>query len=335
MYHTFFGLAERPFDLTPDPRYLVLTEPHREALGNLGYAIATRTGITLLVGDAGTGKTTIIRTAIARQPAPVHTVHITNPALTRPEFVEALAKRFGLSERAGASKAILLLELEELLRSRRDAGERTVLIIDEAQSLPLEILEEIRLLANIETERDKLLSVIIAGQPEIAERLNDTVLRQLKQRIALRCHLRALTLPESTAYVAGRVRVAGGTAAQLFTRDAVVLMHQCARGIPRTLSVLAGNALLTAFAGGQRPVTRQIVLDVCRDFDLTPSQDGTAADPPLPPSAEPCAMPPARVLALDAPAPSDTRAAVNESGPVSHGSMFSAFYEKRRRFSFF
>lgn len=334
MYHAFFGLAERPFDLTPDPRYLVLTAPHREALSNLGYAIAARTGITLLVGDAGTGKTTIIRTAIARQPAPVHTVHITNPALTRPEFVEVLAKRFGLNGAASASKATLLLELEALLRSRRDADERTVLIVDEAQSLPLEILEEIRLLANIETERDKLLSVIIAGQPEIAERLNDTALRQLKQRIALRCHLRALTLPESTAYVAGRIRVAGGAAAQMFTRDAVTLMHQCARGIPRTLSVLADNALLTAFAGGQRPVTRQIVLDVCRDFDLAPPQDAPAADA-LPPSAEPRAARPARLLAIDESEPSDTPAAVNDSGPVPHRTMFSAFYTKRRRFSFF
>src|SRR3954464_8203046 len=137
MYERFFNLRERPFDLTPNPRFLVMTEGHREALSNLEYAIASRKGITLLLGDAGCGKTTVIRTAIERQPSRVHCVHVTNPALTRDEFVETLATQFNLTGEARRSKATLLRELEELLHTRRAADETTVLVIDEAQSLSI------------------------------------------------------------------------------------------------------------------------------------------------------------------------------------------------------
>src|SRR6185295_10829160 len=194
MYESFFGFRELPFDLTPDPRYMVATACHREALSNVEYAISSRKGLTLLLGEAGIGKTTVIRAAIAKQPEKIHCVHLHNPALNRDEFVEMLSARFNLSERARTSKSGLLLELEELLRQRNAANETTVLIVDEAQSLPLELLEEIRLLSNIETDYEKLLSVIIAGQPELATRLNDQSLRQLKQRVALRCQLKPLTL---------------------------------------------------------------------------------------------------------------------------------------------
>jgi general secretion pathway protein A len=193
MYEQFFGFRERPFDLTPNPRFVVMTPAHREALSNLEYGILSRKGITMLLGEAGTGKTTVIRTAIERQPTRVWCVHIPNPALTRDEFVEMLATKFDLSDQARVSKATLLHELEALLLQRREAGEITVLIIDEAQSLPRDLLEEIRLLANIETNEEKLLSVIIAGPPELSERLNDDSLRQLKQRVALRCELGVLS----------------------------------------------------------------------------------------------------------------------------------------------
>jgi general secretion pathway protein A len=268
MYEQFYGLGARPFDLTPDPRYLVLTNVHREALSNLSYAIASRKGVTLLIGEAGTGKTTVIRAAIERQPARIHCVHLHNPALTRLEFVQMLAAQFSLSERARSSKTDLLLDLEHLLRRRRDAGETTVLIVDEAQSLPSELLEEVRLLTNIETHDEKLLSVVIAGQPELASRLNEQSLRQLKQRIALRCELRPLNMRESAVYVASRIAAAGGIPAQLFTREAVELVHEYSQGIPRTVNVIADNALLGGFATEQRPVTRQLVLEVCRDFDI-------------------------------------------------------------------
>ena len=245
-----------------------MTEAHREVLSNLEYGVSSRKGITLLIGEAGSGKTTLIRTAIERQSAKVHSVHLHNPTLTRQEFSEMLAARFGLSEAAAKSKAGMLLELEALLIARHNDGETTVLIVDEAQSLPQDLLEEIRLLANIETNEQKLLSVIIAGQPELAERLNHESLRQLKQRIALRCQLRPLTLQETAGYIAGRIRAAGAVGAQVFTREAVSLIHEHAHGIPRTVSVIADNALLGGFAAGQRPVGSQLVREVCRDFDL-------------------------------------------------------------------
>jgi general secretion pathway protein A len=194
-----------------------------------------------------------------------------------------LAWRFELSDRARESKTVLLLELEEVLKRRADAGESTVLLIDEAQSLPRDILEEIRLLANIETNERKLLSVIMAGQPEVTSLLNDESLRQLKQRVALRCELRPLTLQETAGYIAGRIRSAGGVGAQVFTREAVTLIHERSRGIPRTISVICDNALLTGFAVGQRPVNSSTIREVCRDFDL----GGREGAPPEPPAEVP------------------------------------------------
>lgn len=345
MYEEFFGFSERPFDLTPNPRYLVLTEAHREALSNLEYAIASQKGVTLLLGDAGTGKTTVIRTALDRQPERVHCVQLQNPALSRTEFVEMLGTRFGLSERATNSKTSLLLELEALLAARRERGESTVLVIDEAQSLPLDLLEEIRLLANIETAQEKLISVILAGQPELADRLNERSLRQLKQRVALRCELRPLTLLESCAYVAGRIRAAGGVGAQTFTREAVILIHERAKGIPRTLSVIADNALLAGFALQRRPVTTQVVLEVCTDLDLPGNSDPLAASVPVPaPPPQPEAvtapppqddaadrMSPNRLITFDEAAPHDDGADTDaRSGPFAgRGAAW------RRRFSFF
>jgi type II secretory pathway predicted ATPase ExeA len=332
MYESFFGLTERPFDLSPNPRYLVMTEAHREALSNLDYAVASRKGVTLLLGEAGTGKTTVIRAALERQPEQTHCVHLQNPALNRSEFVEMLATRFGLTQHATASKAALLLELEALLASRRDRDESTVLIIDEAQSLPLDLLEEIRLLANIETNHDKLVSVILAGQPELADRLNERSLRQLKQRIALRCELRALTLRESSAYIAGRIRAAGGSGAQTFTREAVMLMHERAAGIPRTLNVIADNALLTGFAVSQRPVTAKLVLEVCRDLDLTGEAVPVAMTPAIDPSppALPAPIESGRLITFASAPPATREAADAEAQAATNGAP-----ARRRRFSIF
>lgn len=296
MYERFYGFRERPFDLTPNPRFLVLTDGHREALSHMEYAIASRKGITLLLGEAGSGKTTVIRTAIERQTGRVHCVHLQNPALTRVEFIEMLAAQFGLGAQARASKATLLLELETLLRHRHANGETTVLIVDEAQSLSYELLEEIRLLANIETDEGKLLSLVIAGQPELAPRLNDPNLRQLKQRVALRCELKPLTLSETLGYIAGRIRAAGGVAAQIFTREAVTLIFEQSRGIPRSINVLADNALVAGFALEQRPVDSQIVREVCRDFDM-----GTFSEE-LEPEADD-SVPPAVSQGVPEPAP--------------------------------
>lgn len=280
MYESFFGLRERPFDLTPNPRFAVITPAHREALTNLNYGIAARKGMTLLVGEAGSGKTTMIRLAIEQQDTRTHCVHLHNPALTRAEFIEMLAVRFDLSDAARTSKTTMLLEMERLLLARRAAGESTVLIADEAQSLPIDLLEELRLLGNMESADEKLLSIIIAGQPEIAARLNQPELRQLKQRIALRCELRLLTMPETAGYIARRISTAGGVGAQLFTSEAVALIHERSGGIPRTINVLADNALLNAFALDNKPVTKAIVAEVCRDFDLDRADAGAPPDAP-------------------------------------------------------
>lgn len=313
MYEAFYGLRERPFDLTPNPKFLVLTESHREVLLNLEYGIASRKGITLLIGEAGSGKTTVIRAAMDKQPVKVHCVHLHNPTLSRTEFNELLATRFGLSAEAGSSKATMLVELERLLIERRDADEKTVLILDEAQSLPLELLEEVRLLANIETNDEKLMCVIIAGQPELAHRLNQHELRQFKQRVALRCELKSLTAQETASYVVGRIRAAGGVAAEVFTRQAVAMMHDRAQGLPRTISVIADNALLGGYAAGQRPVNAEIIADVCKDFDLKASLQN-------------------RMIETPAVAP---LAPVQELASGGDSGMFGAFSLKRKRFSFF
>src|SRR5215831_7516685 len=201
MYQRFYGLRELPFELTPNPRFLFLTPRHREALSNLHYGVCSGKSLTVLLGDAGTGKTTLLRTVLeSDQYDHVRWICLTNPALTREDFVRTLATRFDLSAAAMASKAALLEELERILRERRSLGEVTVLVVDEAQALSGELLEEIRLLANIETPTEKLLLLILAGQPEFASRLNDPGLRQLKQRVALRCEIAAFDLEETAAY---------------------------------------------------------------------------------------------------------------------------------------
>lgn len=290
MYRDFFDLRERPFDLTPNPRYLLLTATHREALANLEYGITARKGLTLLTGEAGTGKTTLVRRALAARASATGAqyVYLNNPALTRREFYEFLIAQFGLAPQLGESKAQFLAALEQELRERHASGTTPVLVIDEAQSLPDDLLEEIRLLANIETDTDKLLPLVLAGQPELAARLNQPGLRQLKQRVALRCQIVPLTLPETAAYIAGRIRLAGGDAPSLMSRDAVVSVFEYSRGIPRTISVLCDNALMAAFAAGERPISPHIVRGVARDFDLTPAPVRPAA-PPSVPAAPPAA----------------------------------------------
>ena len=195
----FFGLVSRPFDLTPDPRYLFLTPSHREALSNLEYGISARTGVTVLVGEAGTGKTTLIRATLeARDRAKTKAIYLNNPTLTRSEFLEFLADEFQLPREVADVEDAAAPRARRRCCSTCCARDVTpALIIDEAQSLPYELLEEIRLLANIETPKEKLLPIILAGQPELAARLNHPSLRQLKQRVGLRCELRPLDLGET------------------------------------------------------------------------------------------------------------------------------------------
>ncbi len=280
MYHSFYGLTEHPFDLTSDLKFLLLTAKHREALAHLEYGTSVGTGITLLIGDAGTGKTTLLRRVLAsKHPlAQARFVLLTNPALNRYEFYDCLADGFHLSSTAARSKAVFLRELEQaLIRELQHPALEIprVLVIDEAQSLSDELLEEVRLLANIELETQKLLRVVLAGQPALADRLNEPGLRQLKQRVGLRCRLDPLDLNETATYIAHRISVAGGAPGSAFSREAVMAIHEQSGGVPRTINVICENALLTGYAAGHRPVGLKIVREVCGDLDLQPRQDST------------------------------------------------------------
>jgi type II secretory pathway predicted ATPase ExeA len=275
MYNSFYGLRESPFELTSDPRFLWLTPRHREALSNLEYGLSTAKAVTVLTGDAGTGKTTLLKAALQSDACRgVRAVYLNNPTLTRSEFVEILAQRLNLSGEASRSKAALLQELEHVLLERRTRGVITALVVDEAQSLTTDILEEIRLLANIETAAHKLLPLVLVGQPELAERLEHASLRQLKQRVALRCQITPFSLQETAAYVGSRIKTAGGQAATLFTREAVMLIQEHSGGIPRLINVICDNALVSGMALGRRPVDREIVVEVCRDFWLRGNSEG-------------------------------------------------------------
>jgi general secretion pathway protein A len=314
MYEAYYGLNERPFDLTANPRFLFLSSGHREALSNLQYGVEARKGITLLLGEAGTGKTTLLRAVLEQQKAAASTVtsvYLSNPTLTRPEFYDFLATSFGLSADAAASKTVFLRELEAMLLAQHNAGRLTALIVDEAQSLPHELLEEIRLLANLETTTVKLLSVVLCGQPELADRLNEPALRQLKQRVALRCELKPFDLRETAGYIAKRIRIAGGDSASLFTRGAVESIQRGSRGIARTISVVCDNSLVHGLALQRRPVDADIVEEVCQDFDLQRSAPLQAVPQERAPgsllrAATPRAMAtaPSFVDSLPAPAPS-------------------------------
>lgn len=287
MYHEYYGLSERPFDLTPNTRYLYLTPMHREALAAVQYGITSRRGIIVVTGEAGTGKTTIVRAALrALRGENVRQTYLNNPALTRDEFLQFLTKAFHLGAESAQSKTDLLSKLTASLAKAHASGQVTALVVDEAQSLPHELLEEIRLLANIETSTAKLLQVVLVGQPELADRLNDSSLRQLKQRVAIRATLRPLDLRATAALIAGRIRVAGGNPPEVFTPAAVELVYRYSGGVARTINVICDNALLSGFAAEQRPVGPTLVEEVCRDFDLVP-RDTQARSSRLPAAETP------------------------------------------------
>ena len=333
MYTDYYGLNELPFELSPDPKYLLMTSHHREALANLQYGITARKSLTLLTGEAGTGKTTIVNAALA-SPAcrDARIVHMSNSMLSRDEFIEFIARSFELSPEAEGSKTTMLRELEQELRSRRAAGITTAMVIDEAQCLERELLEEIRMLSNIETPTEKLLPLVLVGQPEFSERLNLPSLRQLKQRVALRCDLGTLSAAETAAYVAGRVRIAGGEASIMFTREAIDEIFRGSRGIPRTISVICDNALVNGFATGTKPVGPDVIREVCRDFDLGEAKPMVVMSPVTPASPPPVQAAPQ--VASPAEQAASQRATVTEADRPVDDPMFATFARKRR-FSFF
>jgi general secretion pathway protein A len=260
MYTSFFGLTEKPFAITPDPRYLYLSERHAEALAHLLYGIDDAGGFVQLTGEVGTGKTTMVRSLLAQLPAHADVALILNPRVTPVEFLLAICDELHLEvpdAARGSVKAIVDL-LNGFLLDAYARGRRVVVIVDEAQQLSADVLEQVRLLTNLETPTRKLLQIILVGQPELRAVLARNDLRQLAQRITGRYHLDPLTRPESAAYLRHRLRVAGA-AAEIFSPAALAELHRLARGVPRIINVIADRALLGAYAREQHRVTPALV----------------------------------------------------------------------------
>jgi general secretion pathway protein A len=268
MYKKFFGLKENPFNVNPDPRYLFLTPHTQEALACLTYGIETRKGFILLTGEVGTGKTTLINKLLEwLHKERVFTAFVFNPRLSVAQFFDFMMADFGIACESH-QKGQMLLKLNQWLLDRYRAGERAVLIVDEAQNLSPQMLEEIRLLTNLETSTEKLLQIVLAGQPELEQKLNQPELRQLRQRITLRAKTRQLTLEETYGYIEERLRIAGAENPDIFSPEAVETVHRYARGIPRVTNLLCEHALVSSFADQKNPVPAEIVEEVARDFDL-------------------------------------------------------------------
>jgi general secretion pathway protein A len=262
MYSAFFGLKQNPFSLSPDPSFLYRSAQHEEALANLIYGVQSHKGFVVMSGEVGTGKSTLLeclRNFLAAQS--VEYAYIFNSRLTVDQFFEVLAQEFDLQCNP-ASKTSVLFALNEFLIDRRELGLTTALIIDEAQNLEWEVLEEIRLLGNLETPRGKLLQIVLAGQPELDRKLDAPDYRQLKQRVALRCTLYPFEEPETSAYIHYRLAKAGMLQQNVFTPDLISEIHYRSQGIPRIINAVCDNLLLTAFASESKVVTSEYLDEV-------------------------------------------------------------------------
>jgi general secretion pathway protein A len=259
MYESFFGLHEQPFSLTPDPRFLWLSATHQEGLATLVYGITRRKGFLLLTGEVGTGKTTLLRAALNQVPPDTETALILNTTDLSPlDLLKLIAAEFGIHA-AGESKSEYLIALNRMLLDRLRARKNTVLIIDEAQNLDAAALEEVRLLSNLETDTEKLMQIILTGQPELMSLLEQPSLRQLRQRIAVEHHMEPLTADQVGPYLAHRLAVAGGRFSEIFAPGVEPVFYAFSAGCPRLISLLADRALLAGYAQEMRPVTPELV----------------------------------------------------------------------------
>jgi general secretion pathway protein A len=278
MYRDYFGLKENPFSINTDPRYLYFTSQTQEALRWLTYGIEARKGFILLTGEVGTGKTTLLNKLLESfHEQHIATAFVFNPRLTESQFFDYLLADFGIPCKS-RMKSQVLFKLHEWLLDRYQAGEQTVLVVDEAQDLSRQTLEEIRLLTNLETSTDKLLQIVLAGQPELEQRLNRRELRQLRQRIALRVKTLPLTPEETRGYILERLRIAGADDEQVFSPAAIEAVHTHSRGIPRVTNLLSEHALIRAFTEQRRPIPTEVIEDVARDFSLDEGE--LLAEPP-------------------------------------------------------
>lgn len=272
MYAEFYGLKELPFALTPDPRFIYFTPSHTEVMANLHYGIESGKGLVVVTGEVGTGKTTILRWMMQRLDRTVLVAYIFNPRLSVAEFYQHVATLLDVQK--WETKSELLLELGKALETRHSRGLRTVLIIDEAQGLSPHVLEEIRLLSNFESDTAKQLQIVLTGQPELRDVLNNPDLRQLKQRIALRCVIKPLpNVEETDRYITSRLLVAGAERIDLFSPGAIDYIFRCSDGIPRNINNLCDNALLAGYAAGEAIISRGIIEEVAETFDMLPRAD--------------------------------------------------------------
>jgi general secretion pathway protein A len=268
MYNAFFGFKESPFNLTPDPTFLYRSRQHEEALANLIYGVQSRKGFVVLTGEVGTGKTTMLECLqdylTAHQ---IDFAYLFNSRLTVEQFFEMIAYDLDLTC-ARTSKTEVLIALNQLLIQNVNEGRTTSLIVDEAHNLEWDVLEEIRLLGNLENRRGKLLQIVLAGQPEFDRKLDAPSLRQLKQRIALRCTLQPLTADEAVEYIETRLAKAGLPQQTIFPREVLEQVHVRSQGIPRLINAICDNLLLTAFAMENKVTTAEMVDEVSDDMRL-------------------------------------------------------------------
>jgi type II secretory pathway predicted ATPase ExeA len=268
MYKEYFGLKENPFNINTDPRYLYLTKGTQDALNCLMNGIEARKGFILLTGEVGTGKTTLLNRLLeSLDQQRVASAFVFNPRLNASQFFEYMIADFGIQCNSDR-KSRVLFALHQWLLNRFQAGEQTVLVVDEAQNLSSQALEEIRLLTNLETATEKLLQIVLAGQPEFEQKLNHRELRQLRQRIELRAKTLPLTPEETRGYILERLRIAGGNGEEIFSSEAIDAVLEHARGIPRITNLISDHALTRAFLEQRKPVSREIVEAVTREFSL-------------------------------------------------------------------
>ncbi len=268
MYHEHYGLVRGPFEMTPDPAFLVLGEGHREGLAILSYGVQARKGFVLLSGEVGTGKTTLLHALLAQLDRETQAAFIFNPRLDSLDFFRMLFDEYGIEE-ACRTKAEYLLALNRFLIERLSRNLTTLLIVDEAQNLSPDLLEEIRLLSNLETPRSKLIQIMLVGQPELWEMLSRPELRQLRQRIVLRYELRPFSGDETARYIDERLRLAGYTGKGVFKKAAIERVHALSGGVPRTINILCDGALLLGFARDLDLLGAAEVEEVARDLGLS------------------------------------------------------------------
>jgi type II secretory pathway predicted ATPase ExeA len=267
MYKSFYKLQASPFGTSPDPRFLYMMPHTREALACLEYGISARKGFTVLTGEVGTGKTTLLRRALTSfSGRRVSTSFVFNPRLDTLDFLEFVLTDFGITP-AARTKSGMLLQLNRWLIERFRMEETCVVVVDEAQNLSWDLLEEIRLLTNLETSSEKLLQIVLSGQPELEEKLRHPSVRQLRQRVSLWCRTQSLTESQTRAYVAERLRIAGASW-PIFTQEALSLIHRFSRGIPRIINLLCEHSLIVGYVEQSLEITPAIVEGVAVELEL-------------------------------------------------------------------